>query len=148
MLYQSNPCIKRKLQVWRGQKSIPLDGGKTTLKCAGRETTASQVSQYMAYNGNLRKSGSTFRHGTMFSRKQCLYEKEATVWRVQNCIPLVGAKTALTCAGRQTTLTNVSQYRADNGDLRKSGSTFTIVPRLQQKNAYIKRKLEVWRAFL
>ena len=57
-------------------------------------------------------------------------------------------KTALTCAGRQTTLTHVSQYRADNGDLRKSGSTFTIVPRLQQKNAYIKRKLEVWRAFL
>ena len=34
------------------------------------------------------------------------------VWRVQKCILLVGAKTALTCAGRHTTPPDVSQYRA------------------------------------
>ena len=35
-----------------------------------------------------------------------------------------GAKTTLTCVGWQTTPSHVSQYRAKNGNLRKSGSTF------------------------
>ena len=47
-------------------------------KRTGRHTTPSHVSQYMAQNGNLRKSGSTFCHGTVFAPKQCLNEKEAT----------------------------------------------------------------------
>ena len=34
-------------------------------------------------------------------------------------------KTALTCAGRQTTQSCVSQYRAENGNLSKSGSIFS-----------------------
>ena len=46
------------------------------------------------------------------------------VWRVQKCIPLVGAKTALTCEGLQSTVSHVRRYRADNGKLRKFGSTF------------------------
>ena len=40
--------------------------------------TPSQVSQYRTENGNLRNSGSTFSHGTVFAPKQCLYQKEAT----------------------------------------------------------------------
>ena len=46
------------------------------------------------------------------------------VWRVQKCIPLVGAKISLTCAGLQTTPSQVSQYKAENENLRKSGSPF------------------------
>ena len=42
------------------------------------QTTMSHVSQYMAENGNLRKSGSTFYHGTVLAPKQCLYQNEAT----------------------------------------------------------------------
>ena len=77
-LRQSNVYIKRKLQVWRVQKCIPLIGAKTALTCAGLQTILSQVSQYSVKNGNLRKSGSTFRHCTVFAPKQCLYQKEAT----------------------------------------------------------------------
>ena len=51
---------------------------KTELTCAGLQTTPSQVSQYRAEKGNLRKSESNFCHGTLFAPKQCLYEKEAT----------------------------------------------------------------------
>ena len=43
--------------------------------------------------------------------------REVRVWRVQKCIPLVGAITALTCAGRQSTLSRGRQYRAQNGKL-------------------------------
>ena len=40
--------------------------------------TPSHVSQYSAENGNLRKSGSIFGHGTEFPSKQCLHQKDAT----------------------------------------------------------------------
>ena len=76
-LHQSNVYIKRKLQVWRVQKFIPLVGAKTALTCARRQTTPSYVSQYTAEYGNLRKSGFTSRHGTVFVPKQCLHQKEA-----------------------------------------------------------------------
>ena len=69
--------MKRKVQVWRVQKCIPLLGAKTALPCAKRQTTPSHVSQYRVENGNLQKSGSTIRHGTVFAKKQCLYQKEA-----------------------------------------------------------------------
>ena len=51
---------------------------KNRTYLCGTETTQSHVSQYKAVNGNLRKSGSTFRHGAVFAPKQCLYYKEAT----------------------------------------------------------------------
>ena len=77
-LHQSNVYIKRKLQVWRVQKCIPLVGAKTTLTCAGLQTTPSHVRRYIPENGNLQKFGSTFRHGTVFAPKQCSYQIEAT----------------------------------------------------------------------
>ena len=77
-LIQSNVYIKRKLHVWRIQKCIPLVSAKTALTCAGRQTTQSHVIKYRAENGNLRKSWSTFRHGTVFAPKQYFYQKEAT----------------------------------------------------------------------
>ena len=77
-LHQSNDYIKRKLQVWRIQKCIPLVGAKTALTCAGLQTTPSDETQYRAENGNLKKSRSTFRHGTVFAPKQCLNQKKAT----------------------------------------------------------------------
>ena len=77
-LYQSNVYITRNLRIWRVQKRIPLLGAKPSLTYVGLQTTLSQVSQYRAENGNFRKSGSTFCHGTMFAPKQCLFQKEAT----------------------------------------------------------------------
>ena len=126
-LHQSNVYIKRKLRVWRVRKCIPLVSAKTSLTCRGLQMTISHVSQYWAENGNLRNSGLTFSHGAVLAPKQCLYQRKLRVWRVQNCIPLVGAKTSLTCAGLQTTPSQVSEYRAGNENLRKSGSTFCHV---------------------
>ena len=123
-LHQSNVYIKRKLCVWRVQKCIPLIGAKTSLTCAGLQTTPSQRSQYRAGNGNLQNPGSTFSDGTVSAPSNVYIKRKLRVWRVQKCIPLVGGKTSLICAGLQTTPSQVSQYRAENGSLRKSGSTF------------------------
>ena len=67
-----------KLRVWRIKKCIHVVGVKTTLTSAGLQTNPSHVSQYRAENGNLRKSGSTFYHGTTFAPKQYIYQKEST----------------------------------------------------------------------
>ena len=84
---------------------------KTALTCAGLETTYSDLIQYMAENGNLRKTWCTF-----FTMVQRLHQsniyitRKLQVWTVQKCIRLVGAKTALTCLGRQPTPSHASQY--------------------------------------
>ena len=124
-LHQSNVYIKRKLRAWRVQKCIPLVGAKISLTCAGLQMTPSHVSQYRAENGNLRKSGSTFCHGTMFPPKQCLHQNQATGMESLKMYSFRRWKTSVTCAGLQTTPSHVSQYRAENGNLRKSGSTFS-----------------------
>ena len=82
-LHQSNVYLKRKLQVWRVQKCIPLVGAKIELACAGWKTTPSHVSQYRTENGNFRETVSTFRYCTVFAPKQCLYQKEATGMEIQ-----------------------------------------------------------------
>ena len=51
-------------------------------------------------------------------------KRKLRVWRDQKCIPIVGAKTILTCAGRQSTPFRGRQYRARNGKLRKLGWTY------------------------
>ena len=68
--------------------------------------------------------------GLHFAMVQCLHQSNVYIkrklglWRGEKCIPLVGAKSALTCLGPQTTPSNVRQYRADNGNLGKSRATF------------------------
>ena len=51
-------------------------------------------------------------------------KRKLRVWRDQKCIPLVGAITALTCAGRQNTQSRGKKYKAQNGKLRKLGRTY------------------------
>ena len=74
-LHQSNAYIKRKLMVWRAQECISLVGTKTALTCMGLQTIAVHGGQYRAENGNLRKFGSTYRHGTVFPLKAMLISK-------------------------------------------------------------------------
>ena len=45
-------------------------------------------------------------------------ERKLRVWRDQKCIPLVGATTILTCAGRQNNPSGGRRYRAQNAKLR------------------------------
>ena len=58
-------------------------------------------------------------------------KRQLRVWRAQKCIPQVGAVTALTCAGWQTTLSHGRRCRAENRNLRKLGLTYhhgTVFP--------------------
>ena len=78
---------------------------------------------------------------------QCLHQgniyikRQSGVRRDQKCISLVGAKTPLTCAGRQTTPSQGRRYRAENGNWRKLGRIYgfgtVFAPRqyLYQKGA-------------
>ena len=70
--------------------------------------------------------GATFRHCAVFPLKECYIKKKLGLWRAQKCNPLVGAKCVLTCVRPQTTLSNVRQYRAENGNLGKSGPNFRL----------------------
>ena len=68
-------------------------------------------------------------------------KRKLRLWRDQKCIPLVGAKSALTCAGRHITPSRGRQYRAQNGKFGKLGRTYghgtVFAPRkyLYQKEA-------------
>ena len=71
-----------------------------------------------------------------------IYDKRTLrVWRDQKCIPLVGAKTILTCAGHQNTPSRWRRYRAQKGKLHNLGRTYrhgtVFAPRkyLHQKEA-------------
>ena len=59
-----------------------------------------------------------------FHQRNVSIKMKLGVWRTLKCIPLVSGKTALTCAALQTTPSLVSQYRAENGNLWKSGPSF------------------------
>ena len=67
-------------------------------------------------------------------------KRKLRAWRDQKCIPLVGAITPLTCAGRQNTPSRWRRYRAKTGKLRKLGRTYrqgTVLP--PRKYSYQKK---------
>ena len=55
-------------------------------------------------------------------------------------IALVGAKTALTCEGRQTAPSHASQYRAKNVNLRNLGLIFLHGTMLAQKECLYEKE--------
>ena len=77
-LHQSNLYMKRKLRKWRTHKCNPCFGAESPLRTTGLQTTRFHAAPYRADSATLRKLGATFRHGTVFARKQPLYQKEAT----------------------------------------------------------------------
>ena len=123
-LHQSNVYIKRKLQVWRVQKCIALVGAKSAFTCAVWQSTPSHVSQYGVEDGNLRKSGSTFRHGNVFAPKQCLHQKKATGMECSKMHCSSRCKLRTYVCRTANYPSHVIQYRVENRNLRKSGSTF------------------------
>ena len=83
-------------------------------------------------------------HGNIYT------QRELRVWRDQKCIPLVGAITPLTCAGRQNTPSRGRQYKAQNGKVVKLGRTYghgtVFAPRkyLYQKEAASMERPEMY----
>ena len=123
-LHLSNVYIKRKLQVWRVQKCIPLVGANTVPTCSGlqlRHVKQASIRPRTEIWGN---PGLPFAMVPFFHQSNVYIKRKLQVWRALKCIPLVAANTALTCTFRQTTPSHVSQYGAENGNLRKFGSTF------------------------
>ena len=120
-LHQGNIYINRKLRVWRDQKYIPLVGGITPLKCAGRQNTPSRGRQYRAQPS----TESCINCDGPISMVPCFHQgniyikRKLRVCRDQKCIPLVGAIIPLTCAGRQNTPSRGRQYRAQYVKLHK-----------------------------
>ena len=76
-LHQTNVHSKRKLRGRRDKKYNPYVGAKSPQTCASRESNRFYAAPYMSNNENLRKVGATYRHGTVFTPKQCAYQKEA-----------------------------------------------------------------------
>ena len=123
-LYQGKICIKRKITVWKDQKCIRLVGIKIPLNCAGRQTTPSQRSRYRPENRNLRKFGLNYRHGTVFTPKQYLYQKQATgMERPEMYFPTWCKNPSYLC-GLSNDPVSRSRYRPENGNLRKMGWTY------------------------
>ena len=140
-LHQGNIYTKRKLWVWRDQKCILLVRAKTILNCADRQNTPSRLMRIgprpescVNWNGPIALVP-CFHEATIYTKRKL------RVWRDQKCIPLVGAITPLTCAGRQNTPSRLMRYRAKSGKLRKLWGTYhygtVFAPRqyLYQKEA-------------
>ena len=100
-LHQGNLYIKTKLWVWREQKCIPLVGVETPLTFAGWQTTLSDGRRY-----RCPRTENCVNWGGPITMVPCLHQgnvyikRKLRVWRAKKCIPLVGAETPLTCAGR------------------------------------------------
>ena len=130
-LHQGNIYIKRKLQVWRDQIRIPLGGAQTPLTCVGRQTTPSQGSRHRPENGNLRKLGSTYRHGTVIAPRQYLYEKEDKGMERPEMSCSSRWKISFYLCWTSNYPSQGSQYKAETGNLRKFGWTYrrgTVFP--------------------
>ena len=142
-LHQSNVYIKRKLRICTIQKCIPLIGAKTSLTYVELQTTPSHVCQYRAENGNSRKSGSTFTHGTVFAPKQCLYQNEATGMENRKMYFSHRCKNFTYLYATANDPISSNWYRAENGNLRNSGCTFSHGTVFAPKQCLYQRKLRV-----
>ena len=76
-LHQSSGYIERKLRIWRVQKCNDLVGAEIVLTSAGPQSTPFHGGRYRGKNGNMQNFEPTNPHGTVFTPKQWLYQKEA-----------------------------------------------------------------------
>ena len=67
------------------------------------------------------------------------------VWKVQKCIPLVGAETQLTCVDQQTTPSHGGGIWPRMETWVNWGGPIAMVPCLHQRYIYIQRKLRLSR---
>ena len=102
-LHKGNIYTKRKLRVRRDQKCIPLVGAIIPL-------TVRAVKISRLEGGSIGPSTeSCINCDGPISMVPCLHQgniynkRKLRVWRDQKCIPLVGAITPLTSAGRRNT---------------------------------------------
>ena len=107
--HQSKVYIKSKLRVWTVQTCIPFVGGKPYLPvrdCKRPRLKSASIGPRTEICGN---PGLPFTMVPCFHQSNVYIKRKLQVWRVQKYIPLVGAKTSLTCVGLQTTPSQAGQ---------------------------------------
>ena len=132
---------QRKLRAWRDKKCIPLVGAITPVTCQGRQSTPCRGMRF-----GLRTESCVNWDGPM-AMVPCLHQgniynkRKLRAWRDQKCIPLVGAKTTLTCAGHQNTPSRGRQYGPRMESCVNWDGPIAMVPCVHLGNIYNKRKL-------
>ena len=77
-VFAPKQCLyEKEARAMESPKMYSLSRCKKTTFLCGYVNTPSHVSQYRVENGNLGKFEPTFRHGAVFSPKQCSDQKEA-----------------------------------------------------------------------
>ena len=94
-LYQGNIYTKRKLRAWRDQKCIPLVGAMTPLTCAGRQNNPSRRRRFGPRMKSCVNWDGPIAMVPCFHQGNIYTNRKLRAWRVQKCIPLVGATTPL-----------------------------------------------------
>ena len=144
-LHSGSIYTKRKLRAWRDHKCIPLVSAITPLTCAGRESTPSRGRRF-----RLRMESCLNWDGPI-TMVPCLHQgnictkRKLRVWRDQKCIPLVGAKIQLTCAGRQNNPSRGRRFGPRTESCVNWDAPIAMVPCLHSGSIYTKRKLRAWR---
>ena len=144
-LNQGNIYTKRKLQVWRDQKYIPIVGAKTVLTCAGRQSTPSRGRHIGPRMESCVNWVGPIAMVPFFHQGNIYTKRKLRAWRDQKCIPLVCAITPLTCAGRLNTPSRGRRFGARTKSFLNLDRPIAMVPCLKQGNIYTKRKLRAWR---
>ena len=80
-----------------------------------------------------------FHQGNIYTKRKL------QAWRDKKCIPLVGAKTPLTCAGRQITPSRGKRYGTRTESCLNWDGLIAKVPCLLKGNIYTKKELWAWR---
>ena len=109
-LHQGIIYFKRMIRVWSDQKCMRLVGARIPLTCADRKQS------HLKGGGMGSRWETCVNWGGPIVMVPCLHQgniytkRKLRVWRDQKCVPLLGRKTAPTCAGRQTRRSQGSQH--------------------------------------
>ena len=115
---------QKTLPVWKDQKCISLVGGISPLTCADRQTTPSRGIRTGPITESCLKWVGPIATVPCLHQGNIYTKRKLRVWREQKCIPLVGVKTIVTCADRQTTPSRGRWHWVKTGKLSTMGGTY------------------------
>ena len=101
--HQINGNIKRKLRAWTVQKCITLVSADTVLTSAGPQNSPFHLGSIWSRTEISGSSGLPILMVLRFHESNVNIKWKLRAWTVQKCTTLVGADTALTSVGPQST---------------------------------------------
>ena len=118
-LHQDNIHIKNKLRVWRDQKCISYSVQKPLLPVRAIKLPHLKGGGIGPTTETCVNLGGLFAMVLRLHQCNIHIKRKLWVWRAHKCIPLVGAKFPVTCAGCKTTPSPGRRHRAENRNLGK-----------------------------